>query len=122
MSPEPPPAEAVALQAAAVEDAVLGGAIVDGRDRALSLGDEAQVARMLAGLILPGGMLGTELARIARSPGGRLCVLHSSARAQPGLRDLAVPSGGKLLHSTHAIGEPARRVRAVLEMEACHAN
>ena len=69
MSPEPPPAEAVALQAAAVEDAVLGGAIVDGRDRALALGDEAQVARMLAGLILPGGMLGAELA--SRALAGR---------------------------------------------------
>ncbi len=85
-----------------------------------ALADEAEVALMMADLILPGGMLGAELASRAAAARPALRVLHTSALSQPGLRDLAVPSGGNLLHKPYAIGELARRVRAVLDMETAH--
>jgi len=85
-----------------------------------TLADEADVALMLADLILPGGMLGAELANRAREARRGLRVLHTSALSQPGLRDLAVPSGSNLLHKPYAIGELARRVRAVLDTENPH--
>ena len=86
------------------------------------LGREADVALMLSDLILPGGMLGAELASRALEVRPVLKVLHTSALSQPGLRDLSAPSGSNLLHKPYAIGELARRVRAVLDMENAHAD
>ena len=87
-----------------------------------TLTDEVDVGLMLADLILPGGMLGAELADRARAARRGLRVLHTSALSQPGLRDLAAPSGSNVLHKPYAIGELARRVRAVLDMENPHAD
>ncbi len=85
-----------------------------------TLGQEPEVALMLADLILPGGMLGAELANRAQGARATLKVLHTSALSQPGLRDLSAPTGSNLLHKPYAIGELARRVRAVLDMETPH--
>ena len=104
---------------------MLGYRVLEAANGALALralGDEADVALMLADLILPGGMLGAELASRALGAQPTLRVLHTSALSQPGLRDLSVPSGGNLLHKPYAIGELARRVRAVLDMETSHAD
>ncbi|MBS0375726.1 MAG: PAS domain-containing protein [Proteobacteria bacterium] len=82
-----------------------------------TLARERDVALLLADLILPGGMPGAELA--ARADGVRpgLRVLHTSAFSQPGLRELSAPAGTEVLHKPYAIGELARRVRAVLDRE-----
>ena len=87
-----------------------------------ALEQEPEVGLMLADLILPGGMLGAELASRAGSVRSGLKVLHTSALSQPGLRDLSAPSGSNVLHKPYAIAELARRVRAVLDMEFPHAD
>jgi PAS domain S-box-containing protein len=82
-----------------------------------TLGREPEVALLLADLILPGGMAGAELAARALGVCPNLKVLHTSAFSQPGLRELSAPAGTDLLHKPYAIGELARRVRAVLDRE-----
>jgi PAS domain S-box-containing protein len=86
------------------------------------LAGEPGVALMLTELMLPGGMLGPELAKEARVTRPTLRVLHTSAVSQAGLRDLAPSSGSSLLHKPYSIGELARRVRAVLDMETLNAD
>jgi len=85
-----------------------------------TLAREPDVALLLADLILPGGMPGAELAARALGVRARLKVLHTSAFSQPGLRELSAPAGTDLLHKPYAIGELARRVRAVLDRETTH--
>ncbi len=85
-----------------------------------TLGRESEVALLLADLILPGGMPGAELAARALGLRPHLRVLHTSAFSQPGLRELSAPAGTELLHKPYAIGELARRVRAVLDKETMH--
>ena len=92
----------------------------NGTQALATLAEDADIALMLADLILPGGMLGLELASRAQTARPSLKVLHTSALSQPGLRDLSAPSGSNLLHKPYAIGELARRVRAVLDMENAH--
>jgi PAS domain S-box-containing protein len=87
-----------------------------------ALAQEAEISLMLADLILPGGMLGAELASRALVERPGLRVLHTSALSQPGLRDLSAPTGSNLLHKPYAIGELARRVRAVLDTENSNAD
>jgi len=82
-----------------------------------TLGRESDVALLLADLILPGGMPGAELAARALGVRRQLKVLHTSSFSQPGLRELSAPAGTDLLHKPYAIGELARRVRAVLDRE-----
>jgi PAS domain S-box-containing protein len=85
-----------------------------------TLAREADVGLLLADLILPGGMPGAELAARALGVRAGLKVLHTSAFSQPGLRELSAPAGTDLLHKPYAIGELARRVRAVLDRETMH--
>jgi CheY-like chemotaxis protein len=85
-----------------------------------TLAREADVALLLADLILPGGMPGAELAARALGVRAQLKVLHTTAFSQPGLRELSAPAGTDLLHKPYAIGELARRVRAVLDREKTH--
>ena len=85
-----------------------------------TLARESDVALLLADLILPGGMPGAELAARALGVRAQLKVLHTSAFSQPGLRELSAPAGTDLLHKPYAIGELARRVRAVLDRETTH--
>jgi PAS domain S-box-containing protein len=87
-----------------------------------ALDREPAIGLLLADLILPGGMLGAELASRAQSVRAGLRVLHTSALSQPGLRDLSAPTGSNVLHKPYAIGELARRVRAVLDTEYPHAD
>jgi PAS domain S-box-containing protein len=86
------------------------------------LGRETDVALLLADLILPGGLPGTELAARALGLRPALKVLHTSAFSQPGLRELSAPAGTEMLHKPYAIGELARRVRAVLDREKLNGN
>jgi PAS domain S-box-containing protein len=86
------------------------------------LAEEHGAALLLAELMLPGGMLGPALATAACATRPSLRVLHTSAVSNPGLRDLATPSGSKLLHKPYSIGELARSVRAALDTEMSHAD
>jgi PAS domain S-box-containing protein len=85
-----------------------------------TLAREPDVALLLADLILPGGMPGAELAARALGVRAQLRLLHTSAFSQPALRELSAPAGTDLLHKPYAIGELARRVRAVLDREMTH--
>ncbi len=78
---------------------------------------EPGVALLLADLILPGGVSGDQLAARALGLRPTLRVLHTSAFSQPGLRELSTAADTGLLHKPYAIGELARRVRAVLDRE-----
>ena len=81
------------------------------------IASEPAVGLLLAELILPGGMPGAELAARARHALPGLRVLHTSALAPPGLRELAAPAGSEVLYKPYAIADLARRVRAVLSRE-----
>jgi PAS domain S-box-containing protein len=85
-----------------------------------TLSREPDVALILADLVLPGGMLGAELADRAIEARPSLRVLHTSGFAHPRQGDGA--GDRELLNKPYAIGELARRVRALLDRERVNAD
>jgi PAS domain S-box-containing protein len=81
------------------------------------LAKEPEVHLLLCDVMLPGGMLGPELAARALERRPRLRVLHTSGfmGGAPRLRGLQPTA--EVLHKPYAIGDLARRVRAALDGE-----
>ena len=99
---------------------VLGYRVLEAGEGAAALAvlaKEPEVHLMLCDAMLPGGMLGPDLAQRALERRPRLRVLHTSGLmgSVPRLRELQPTA--EVLHKPYAIGDLARKVRAVLDEE-----